>query len=724
MRNEMDNTQEIEIDKELAAKAKKEQAEAKKAEKQAAKEKKKAEKEAKKAAKLEAKKKKEEEKAAAKEAVAEQAEGVESVTADSAEKPVKKDKPKKEKVKKVKEKKEKVKKEKIKKEKKAKEPKAPKEPKQKKPKVKLTKEEKKAKKAYEKARKAKFSIRMEIVIITMIPLIVIGAVVSVYALSSLKTGLENEALVGLRDLCYTLDATYTSLDTGAYEVDESTGKYLRKGEYEITKNPTFLDNLKKKTDVEFIIYYGDTVKATSMTSHASGSKITETVIEDKYAYELVVKEKDEYSNPNAHINDLDYFAYYIPLKNPGGKVVGLLCAAKLSQEIDEEITAKVITFTIIIIIFMVLAGVGVVFISQPIAVAVQRARGQLDDLAQGDLTISVDGRLLKRKDEIGLMAKSMQGLMDKLKNVVGSVKQSSEVLTAASQDLDDFAGGTRITADEISRAVGDISQGAVSQSEEIEAATLHVGEMGTNIQQIVSKVEMLHSTSEHMEQSKADAETIIVELEESSQRTVDSVKSIEKQVNLTDESVSKIKQAVTLISSIAEETNLLSLNASIEAARAGEAGKGFAVVAKEIQKLADESNRSAATIADVIQNLAVESKNTVGAMNRMNAIIDEQQQKLLETKNKFSDVSEGIQSSMKEIAEIRTDSESCDEYRIKVTDVIQNLSAVSEENAASTEETMASMDELNTTMTVLKEKSDELGALAHQMEQELEFFKL
>ena len=227
-----------------------------------------------------------------------------------------------------------------------------------------------------------------------------------------------------------------------------------------------------------------------------------------------------------------------------------------------------------------------------------------------------------------------------------------------------------------------------------------------------------------MEQANSEADVIITELSESSERTIEAVGRIERQVNLTDESVTKIEEAISLISSIAEETNLLSLNASIEAARAGEAGKGFAVVATQIQKLAEESNASAASITEVIDHLAHESRNTVDAMNEMQTIINEQQEKLQATKNKFEGVSAGIQTSRSEVKVIKTDTEKCDVARVKVTDVIQNLSAVSEENAAATEETMSAVQELNAAMDLLSAKADDLKAVAQNLEEDMNFFQI
>lgn len=577
-----------------------------------------------------------------------------------------------------------------------------------------------SKKAKKKGNKAKISIRMEIFAVTLIPLVLLAVVITTYTVHSMRTSLAEQTISGLKDLSNSVKGAYDTLDRGKYEMN---GNYLRKGEYEITKNESMLDSFVADSDVEVSLFFGDTVAATSMTSHKTGEKIRG----EKAPAEVVkkvIEEKEEYMDNNALVNDLYYYAYYAPLKNPGGDVIGMILTVKPVESTDEMIQENTIAILILAAILFVFAAVLVLLIASRIGRAVRRAGWLLDDISQGDLTVSIDSRMMKRKDELGLMAKALRGLMDELHNFLADLKNSSIVLSEAGQELNNFAGNTKITVNEVTMAVEDISQGALTQVEDFEKATQQVNAMGTTIDQIVEEVGVLYQTSESMELSKGEAEGIIEELSDSSEKTYEAVKMIENQVNLTDESVNKIQESVKLISSIAEETNLLSLNASIEAARAGDAGKGFGVVATEIQKLAEESNRSAATIGEVIRNLAAESRNTVDAMEHMHNIIHEQQQKLSQTKRKFQDVSDGIQSSMSKIKDIRTGSTACDDARENVTEVIRNLSSVTEQNASATEQTTASMDNLNTTVGVLAEKADQLETLAEKIRENLEFFKL
>jgi methyl-accepting chemotaxis protein len=248
--------------------------------------------------------------------------------------------------------------------------------------------------------------------------------------------------------------------------------------------------------------------------------------------------------------------------------------------------------------------------------------------------------------------------------------------------------------------------------------------MGNVIESIVDNVGTLAGVSKNMSSAGDASMATIQELSESNDRTTDSIARIAEQIQNTNVSIQKISEAAELITFITDQTSLLALNASIESARAGEAGKGFAVVATEIQNLAVQSEEAAREIQNVIKTLEDDSQKTIRIMNEATQLVQEQQEKLEATKNKFNEVSEGIGESKENTEVIHEHTNECNEAREQVMGVIANLSDISQQNAASAEETTASMQELNATINVMSESARNLKKLSADLNQAMEFFKL
>ena len=304
------------------------------------------------------------------------------------------------------------------------------------------------------------------------------------------------------------------------------------------------------------------------------------------------------------------------------------------------------------------------------------------------------------------------------------LKASADHLYEEGNSLDEMAKQCSNTTDDVSRAVEEISKGAVSQAEEIQNASGQIAQMGTVIEDIVTNVNNLTEASDAMGKAGDESTETMQNLSASNDKTSEAIGMIGEQIRLTDESIKKISVATELITSIASQTNLLSLNASIESARAGEAGRGFAVVATEIQKLAVQSNDAAVEIQQIISKLISESQKTMDEMKQADVLMKEQQEKLNDTKMKFGEVSTGIDVSKDGTEKIRVCADSCNSARTRVIDVISNLSAISEENAASAQETTASMEELNATINMLANEATKLKEISSDLNEEMKFFRV
>ena len=360
------------------------------------------------------------------------------------------------------------------------------------------------------------------------------------------------------------------------------------------------------------------------------------------------------------------------------------------------------------------------------------------EIAAGNLHCEIDYRA---KNKIGELAhdlrKSVSVLASYVDDISNSMDEFSKGNFAAEPQVEwqgDFKGirdsfvefeksmsttvkSIQRVADEVadgSQQVSESSNGLAESSTEQAAVTEELTATITNISEQVAK------NARNAEDISAKVKNLGGEIAIGNEKMQEMVQSM----NEISEASQEIGKIIATINDISAQTNLLALNASIEAARAGEAGKGFAVVADEIGKLADQSNTSAEQIRQTIDNLLEESEKSVEVMESVNVLVAEQQEKLNQTREKFVRVSKGITTSKDDMEVIKSHTDSYFAARKKVADLIQNLSAISEENAASTQQTTASMEELNATMNLLAEASKNLKDLSKQLEEEVAFFQI
>lgn len=280
------------------------------------------------------------------------------------------------------------------------------------------------------------------------------------------------------------------------------------------------------------------------------------------------------------------------------------------------------------------------------------------------------------------------------------------------------------TVQQVDQAVQDMADGAMSQADETQKATENIVLMGSMIEENSMEMEELNKTAEGMYSSSEVAARTLDTMEEVNRKAQNAIDLIYEQTNTTNESAMKIKAATTLITSIAEETNLLSLNAAIEAARAGEQGRGFAVVAEQIQKLAEESNESAKQIGQIIALLMADSEKAVRTMGEVKQVMEDQNENVGMTKERFSEMHDGIDKTIEGIRIIAEKMEKIDNTRINVVDIVQNLTSLAQENAAGTEETSASVTEVGEHMSRISQNAAELRNIADGLQKEMEVFRL
>lgn len=379
----------------------------------------------------------------------------------------------------------------------------------------------------------------------------------------------------------------------------------------------------------------------------------------------------------------------------------------------------------LLISFVICFIIAIAFITVMIINPIFKIEALTERVAGMDFSQSEEqARLNSRKDEIGLMSRALTSLREQLANVVMAIRENSNALIASAEALNSGATDTNTTMEQVENAVNDIANGATNQAEETQEATENVILIGDMVKDTSKTVEELMVSANEMKRANENAQQIISALRDINRQSGEYIDVIAKQTEVTNESALKIGEATKLITDIANETNLLSLNASIEAARAGEQGRGFAVVASEIQKLAEQSTESARKIEEIINMLLIDSEKAVRTMGQVKEIIGQQTQHIIRTDKAFVQIQEGVSASINGMQVISDKTQKLDKARVNVVDVVNNLTAIAEENAAATEETSASVVEVASIVTDIAEKAQGLNSIAEELEEKINIFQL
>ncbi len=415
-----------------------------------------------------------------------------------------------------------------------------------------------------------------------------------------------------------------------------------------------------------------------------------------------------------------YASYYVG-KNGGY----ILVISADESEIFKPVRSTMVTIGLAGIAVLLICGAVGFVLAKLVVKPINMLTGNVYKLAGLDFRPdATQEKLNKRRDESGHMSRAISSLRQELVQVSARIKEQSENLYRSADALNQGALNSNETVEQVERAIGEIADGAGSQAEETQKATENVILIGNMVEEVGNRVEKLNDNAETMQQASVEAMNTLRQLNATNDKTQEAIDRIYEQTHTTNESALKIREATTMISSIAEETNLLSLNASIEAARAGEQGRGFAVVASQIQKLAEQSNESARQIEEIIDSLIRDSEEAVVTMDGVKDIIVEQSANVDKTDRAFGEVKRGMDVSMESIQSIANDIEQLDKARINVVDVVQNLTAIAQENAASTQETSASATEVGNIVAGMAQQAGGLKAVAEELDSTMAVFKL
>ena len=416
---------------------------------------------------------------------------------------------------------------------------------------------------------------------------------------------------------------------------------------------------------------------------------------------------------------IKYASYYI---NPDGKYI-LVISVDESDAFAAILRATNIMNVALIVEVILFAILGFIMINRlvkPLHVLTE----VVDKVAGLDFTQNADeDQLALRKDEIGLIGRAIHNLHGQLRDIIVIIRDQGEKLSQSNTQFVQGFSEIVQTVDNVNVAAEEIVMGSTSQAQETTSASENMVDMGNAIESNSTSVDALEESIDRMNSLAQQSEEMLEDLADINNKTAVTIDVVTEQTNRTNQSAEKINEAVVAIQDIASQTNLLSLNASIEAARAGESGRGFAVVAEQIRKLSEDSANSATEIEAIVRELIENSEDSVVKMQDLKDGSAVQAEKLDSTKESFEGLKQEIEAVSNASKEIFTQTSSINKLKDGVSGVIEQLAAIAQENAASTQETSASMFTLTENIDKCKDETEVLAGLSNQLNEQTRKFK-
>ena len=552
-----------------------------------------------------------------------------------------------------------------------------------------------------------------------IPMLVYGVLLLFVGLIQFENGMYKETRNSLKSNALAAMSLYNSQGYGDYAM-KADGNVWRGMNFNISGETGIVDELKEQTGVDITFFFGDTAVMTSIMNENGDRWYGMQTGENITNYTLHQGAQLWYRN--IEIDGKMCHAYLIPIVQPGdGTVTGAMMASLPTDEFSSIIKQYILISVLIALAVLLVVGGFIYWYIGGLTKVLHNVREVLLQVSNGQFE---DERLVgnKRRDEFGDLASCTEKLRLKIYDILNDIRHGTEKLTDAVEKLNTTAECTTQAAVSMSESIGQIESTANRQQDGTAQATQDVEATKQAIDEMLLQIDGINHISRDMEHMAKESAAILHELEESSQRAQDTVRDIRSQTDTTNEAVKQIMSVTEYITNIAEETNLLSLNASIEAARAGESGRGFAVVAQQIQKLAEESNHSAAQIGDNIRELVEKTEQNLAAMNLVGEVLKSQEDSVLRTRDIFGELDRSINMVTDKENTMQQNIQSMNRAKDNMSDVIEELAQSSMTNVSTAQVTASAAGQMQEEIQGIKELSSDLKGLAENLNQNLQSF--
>lgn len=563
------------------------------------------------------------------------------------------------------------------------------------------------------------NLKKKILAITIGPVLILGIITILFTVTMVKNSMMDETKDALKG---TAAATLAAYDQNTGDYLETSNGDIWKGSYNISKSENLVDRIKDNTGMDVTFFYGDKRIMTSAMDE-NGNRILKSKAGDVIV-EKVLNGGEEYFSEAVSIEGTLNYGYFMPVYQNGSDtdIVGMVFVGTNKQDKDAVVMRLLGSIVAAVVAIMLVCLIVSTKLASTISRNIRTSIKTVEKIAAGDLNVQVNKKLLKSKDEIGDLSRVTITLRDAMQRTTLEINQNVQKLLEASSLLGTAADNTNGTMNKVRTAVNRIVENSTEQAENSKSTSEHMRLMGDNITETSAEVEALNSNAAFMHESSEKAAETLANLQRINGEVEQIIGEVQEQTNRTNDSVQQIYKATAFIASIAEETDLLSLNASIEAARAGENGKGFAVVAEQIKKLSEQSNQSSSEIEETAMMLSEDSQKAVEIMQKMQEIIMSQSESMKDTQKVVEEVVAQIANSMQSIQQIKETTEHLANVRNEVLQAVETLSNIAQDSVSGTKKTYEDTEEVVDTFKQVYMSAEQLREIADQLAGSVQYF--
>lgn len=569
-------------------------------------------------------------------------------------------------------------------------------------KVKKEKKKKNKVKVKDKSKSGKVSLFVFLISVSLLPLVISITIVSILSFritsNNVKQSSQEMLLAVSRNLASHCVQNEVTIINAASHYD-------------------FLDSLKSQ-DIEVAIIFEDMSCVTSL-KNANGYRIREIECNEDI-FENPDKYEQGYFQENVNVDDEVYYACFSPI-TINGKVEGVAYASILMDKVVSSTNSMLVNIFTIAIVMLIISIAVVLIFSKRVAKTFIHLGDRVDALSKGNLQEQKGKK--SRLREMHVLSEQTKSLQQNLSEIIGKVKSVSDQLVGNIGEVAGLSEDTSDRARQIVDSVDGLTKSAEHMNVNVQDISEQMQEIGSCVNDMSESVNQLYQHSQNILQTNDVAKVNMDNIMEESKKSVAAVESIAAQIHETNGSIERVGEAVSMILSISEETNLLSLNASIEAARAGEHGKGFAVIAEEIFELSEQSAKGAEMIKQLARTITEDSQKSVDLAAQVQSMILQEQDSIELTRVKYEELSKDIGDSADEIRSIAAKTDELSSYKEKVIENVSNLGAISEENAASNEEVNGNISEIISQVQNVNTHCTSMKEMAQQLDESVMFFK-